>query len=225
VIRKAPAGRHRVVVEADRYVPRIVGHGAFDESPRWHSFSGKLARPATVSGRVLDETGAPLADADVRLADVVAADGGRYESPRDYTSKSDAEGRFTLEGIPVGKSSVRVHKAGYVRPGLGLTIEAPAKNIELRMAGAAQAQVTVVFAEARPDEYTVELAPKGGSKIGSWGGSAQIDETNSFMFRDVPPGHYVITGRPNPSREGDQTEPHDVELKAGETSAIRLQAK
>jgi hypothetical protein len=35
----------------------------------------------------------------------------------------------------------------------------------------------------------------------------------------------VITGRPNPSRQGEQTETHEVELKPGEMATIRLQAK
>jgi protocatechuate 3,4-dioxygenase beta subunit len=224
-LKKTPAGRHRVVVDAEGYVPRIVGYGEFDESPRWHSFNGQLARPSTVSGRVVDEAGAPLADADVRLADMVAADGVQYDSPSDYHAKTDADGRFRLEGVPAGKSTVRVHKPLYVRPGLGTKIEAPAENVELRMTRAAHARVHIEFTGARPAQYLVEITPKGGNKIGSWGGSAQIDETNSYTFRNVPPGDYVVTGRPNPSREGEQTEPYDVQLKAGEMASIRLQAK
>jgi protocatechuate 3,4-dioxygenase beta subunit len=225
VIRKAPAGRHRVIAEADGYVARVVGYDEFDESPQWQSFNGQLARPATVSGRVIDEAGAPLADADVRLADAIAADGVQYNSPSDYDATTDAEGRFTLEGVPAGTSTVRAYKPLYVRPGVGTKIEAPAENIELRMTRAAHARVHVEFPAARPAEYIVEITPKGGNKIGSWGGSAQIDETNSYTFRNVPPGEYVITGRPNPSREGDSTQPHAVQLKAGKMSSIRLQAR
>jgi hypothetical protein len=161
----------------------------------------------------------------VRLADVVAADGVRYESPAEYIAKTDADGRFALDGVPVGQSTVRVHKPLYVRPGLGMKIEAPAKDVELRMSRAAHARVHIEFAGARPAQYLVEITPKGGNKIGSWGGSAQIDETNSYTFRNVPPGEYVITGRPNPSRGDEQKEPHEVELKAGEMASIRLQAK
>jgi hypothetical protein len=222
---KVPSGRHRVVVDADGYVPRIVGYGEFDGAPRWHSFNGMLARPAIVSGHVIDEAGAPLADVDVRLADLVAADGVQYDSPSDYHAKTEADGRFKLEGVPTGKSIVQVHKPLYVRRSLGMKIEAPAENVELRMTRSAHARVHVEFTGARPAQYIVEITPKGGNTIGSWGGSAQIDETNSHTFRNVPPGDYVITGRPNPSREGEQTEPHEVELKAGEMSSIRLQAR
>ena len=40
-----------------------------------------LARSAPVSGRVIDEDGKPMADVDVRLGNVQAASGGRYQSP------------------------------------------------------------------------------------------------------------------------------------------------
>ena len=119
VLRKAPAGWVRVVVEADGFVPRVAGYARFDEQPRWQSYDCGLARSAPVSGRVTDEDGKPLADVDVRLDNVQPASGGRYESPLEYTFKTDAEGRFRAEQVPVGKATIWVHKPGYCRPGLG----------------------------------------------------------------------------------------------------------
>src|SRR5690606_5953535 len=94
VLKEAPAGWARVVVEADGFVPRIAGHGRFDEQPRWHPYDSSLTRPAVVSGRVTDEAGTPLADVEVSLGNVAPASGGRYESPVDYAARTDAEGRF-----------------------------------------------------------------------------------------------------------------------------------
>ena len=81
VLKKAPAGWVRVVVEADGFVPRVAGYARFDEQPRWQSYDCGLARSAPVSGRVTDEDGKPLADVDVRLDNVQPESGGRYESP------------------------------------------------------------------------------------------------------------------------------------------------
>ena len=59
--------------------------------------------------------------------------------------------------------------------------------------------VTVDFAgDARPEGYIVEIKPEAGNAVGSWGGSGNIDAGNQIMFRDIPPGRYVIQGRPNP---------------------------
>ena len=77
VLKKSPAGWYRVVVEADGYVPRIVGYAQFDEQPLWQSYECGIAPAAAVSGRVTDDAGKPLEGVEVRLSDVVpvVADG------------------------------------------------------------------------------------------------------------------------------------------------------
>jgi hypothetical protein len=35
VLKKVPTGWLRIVVEADGYVPRVVGYGQFDDQPLW----------------------------------------------------------------------------------------------------------------------------------------------------------------------------------------------
>ena len=81
VLKKAPAGWVRVVVEAEGFVPRVAGHARLDDQPRWQSYDIGLARSAPVSGRVIDEDGKPMADVDVRFGNVQAASGGKYQSP------------------------------------------------------------------------------------------------------------------------------------------------
>jgi hypothetical protein len=86
--------------------------------------------------------------------------------------------------------------------------------------------VTVDFAGAkRPEGYIVEIAPEGGNAIGTWGGSGNIDAGNQIMFRDVPPGRYVIKGRPNPSSENQVSNPVTIEIKGGQASRITLSAR
>ena len=225
---KAPAGWHRVVVEADGYVPRVVGYGKFDEQPAWQAYNAALARPATVSGQVTDDAGQPLAEVNVRLGDVATEGGGHYESPAGYETTTDAEGRFEFDAAPVGKATVWVHKSGYVRPGLGPAIGIPAKDLQFQMTPSTLLRVTVDFAASarlRPADYMVNIEPKGGSKVGSWGGSGSIDADNQITFDDVPPGRYVLVGHPNPSSEDQRTEPLEIELKGGAVQAVTLPAK
>jgi len=125
VLKKAPPGWHRVVVEAEGYAPRVAGYARFDDQPRWCSCDCGLARVASVSGRIVDDAGKPLADADVRLADVVSQVGARYESPHRYLVKSDTDGRFHFKQVPIGSATIRPHKSGYCRPGLGQPVVMP----------------------------------------------------------------------------------------------------
>ncbi len=76
VLKHAPAGWIRVVVEAEGFVSRVAGYAQFDDQPRWHPFDSSLARPAVVSGRVTDEAGKPLADVELSLGNVRPQSGG-----------------------------------------------------------------------------------------------------------------------------------------------------
>ncbi|HJQ78379.1 MAG TPA: carboxypeptidase-like regulatory domain-containing protein [Lacipirellulaceae bacterium] len=225
LVKNAPAGWYRVIIDADGYVPRVVGHAKFDEQPRWQRYDGGLARPASVSGRVSDDAGQPLAEVDVRLGDVAAGDDGSYDSPDEFRIKTGADGRFEFTQVPIGTARVWINKTGYCRPGLGPTISTPTKDLELTMLKSAQLRVTVDFTGTeRPGDYMVNLEPEGGSTIGSWGGSGSINAENVTKFSDVPPGRYVIHGHPNPHSENEATEPVTVELKGGETTEITLKA-
>jgi hypothetical protein len=226
VIKKAPAGGCRIVVQADGYVPRVVGYAAFDEHPKWHSYDTTLSRPGPVAGRVTDDAGKPLADVDVRVDSVVTEAGQRYEAPDGYRVKTDKDGRFRVDQIPIGKAMVWIHRSGYVRPGLGPHIKMPDSAVELKMTRSARAIVTVDFGEnERPKGYIIQMAPEGGEKVGSYGGSGNINAKNEMTFDNVPPGRYVFRGRPNPGSEAQETEPVTVELKGGASTNVTLRAR
>jgi hypothetical protein len=225
-MRKAPAGWARVVVEAGGFVPRVAGYARLDDQPRWYSYDCGLSRPAPVSGRVTDDSGKPLPDAEVRLQDVVSASGGRYESPLGYTARTDAEGLFRLERVPAGKAVIWVHKPGYCRPGLGLEVTTPKDDIALEMMRSASVRVTVDFGgKERPAGYIVQIQPEGGEAVGKFGGSGNIDAANQISYKDVPPGRYVLQGQPNPSSGDQRTEPVTIDLKGGQAVDVTLRAK
>lgn len=227
VLKKAPAGWHRVVVEADGFVRRIAGYAKFDGQPRWASYDCGLSRPAPVSGRVVDDAGNPLADVDVGIRVVATGAGGRYESPEGSPCRTGPDGRFRADRLPVGQATIRIQKRGYCGPGLGRSVAAPAKDLELSMRRAAGVRIVVEFAGPRPPgEYLVHMEPEGGEKVGQWGGSGIVDDANRIAFHEIPPGRYVLRGRPNPSR-GDEHAggPVTVDLKGGQTLAVTLKAR
>ena len=226
VLRKAPAGWFRVVIEGDGFVPRVAGYFQFDAQPRWHSYETGLSRPAPVSGRVTDEAGLPLQGVDVRLDNVKPATGGRYELPSGSTFKTDAEGRFRAEGVPAGTATIWLHKPGYCRPGLGQPVTMPGADVALRMTKAGSIRVTVDFqGKRRPSGYMVSIKPEGGEVVGSYGGSGDIDAKDKMAFEFVPPGRYVLRGRPNPGSDAEETEAVTVDLKGGQAAEVTLKAK
>lgn len=225
-VKKTPAGWHRVIIESEGYAPRIIGHVQVQDQPRWQSFDSGLARAASVVGRVIDESGKPLADVEVRLADVATVFGQRYESPQGYEFKTKADGTFRADQLPMGKAAIWVHKPGYVRPGLGQRITIPHKEVEVEMMKSSKVIVTVDFTDkARPKDYLVRIIPEAGEAVGRWGGSGHIDAKNQITYDNVPPGRYIIWGHPNPTGKGEETESVTIDLKGGKTHEVKLNAR
>ena len=89
------------------------------------------------------------------------------------------------------------------------------------MSKAAAIIVRVEFSRDRgKKEYIASLSPEGGDKVGSWGGSAKVNEENVVKFNGVPPGRYVLKVHPNPSREADQKKEQTIDLKGGEETTV-----
>lgn len=226
VVKNAPTAWCRLVLQADGYVSRVIGYGKYDDKPRWSEHHSGLSKAAPVSGRVVDHNGKPLAEVDVRVDNLDATNGGRYESATEPKTSTDADGQFRVDSVPLGTATVWVHKPGYVRPGLGPKITTPAADLKLAMQPAAKLQVRVDFsATMRPQGYIVKIQPEGGEKVGSWGGSANIDADNQHTFENIPPGTYLITGRPNPGSDNQETAPETVELQGGKSVELTIKAK
>ena len=84
------------------------------------------------------------------------------------------------------------------------------------MIPAATIEVTVDFGNAnRSGGYIVEVAPEGGQAIGKWSASGSVNAEGSITYEQIPPGKYVVTGRPNPGADKDRTEPQTIDLPGG----------
>lgn len=226
VLKKTPAGWFRVVVEQPGFAARIAGYGRFDDQPHWYSYDCELARQASASGLVTDDGGQPLAGVTVRFLNVTANGAARYESPDDRSCLTDADGRFRFDRLTAGSATIALSKFGHVRPGLGETVKTPAENVKLEMHKAARLRVHVDFGgKTRPSSYIVEIGPEGGSQIGSWGGSGNIDAHNKITFSNFPPGRYVLRGHPNPSGADEPTEPLMLDLQGGRLTEVTLSAR
>jgi hypothetical protein len=226
VLTRVPEGWYRIVIEADGYVPRVIAYLKLELQPRWHRYDSGLARRSFVAGRVTDEAGQPLPDVEVRLDNVTAGADGRYEVPAGATVRTGPDGRFRNDQVPVGRASVWLSKAGYVRPGLGQPTDMPKGDVELTMIRAGRVVVTVDFTgRQRPDGYIVRIEPEGGETVGKYGGSGNINDKDQMTFDFVPPGRYVVRGHPNPSSDDRQTTPMTIDVEGGKTAEVKLVAK
>ena len=228
VMKQVPQGRYQLVADKEGYVPCFVDYPTIDGEFGWHQFSCGLAPASTLSGRVTDEAGKPVADVAVRLSDVMPAGStGGYRLLNESLGKTAAEGRFQSDQVPAGKARIGLHKAGYILRGLGPQISIPAKDLVFKLERSAQIRVTVAFPGGeRPPGYQVEIDAEGGRAVGQWGGSGDIDQQNQIVFSDMPPGRYILQGHPNPftiSRD-KRSKPVTIDVKRGQSAEITLSA-
>lgn len=80
----------------------VVGNRCRDQSMPPHS--------GAVLGRIVDESGAPVADASIRAAWRPPGDSGASGEKRKRSVKTDDEGRFAICGMPIG-ADVTMHAA------------------------------------------------------------------------------------------------------------------
>jgi hypothetical protein len=111
-----PAGRWRVTVRCDGYVPFVLD-GALLEGGEWDFGVSTLEAGAKLSGIVRDEGGKPVPGALVLLgseADLaVITEAGRARGDVGFGVRADVRGRFELTGVSSRNKTLVVHAPGF----------------------------------------------------------------------------------------------------------------
>lgn len=224
VVKNFPDKWCRLIATAEGYAPRIFHYCKYDSQPGWESKSTSLAQEVVIVGKIVDDAGNGLSDAKIILRDVVAADGERYELLSSRREIGEG-GEFRIEGIPAGKCRLTAYKDGYYG-GLGVEVETPKSDCLLKLSQAGSLRVKVDFAGKPPKtKYLVNISPVGGDKVGSWGGSGNIDDSHETSFQNIPPGEYILYGRPNPGSDSEKTKEVKIKIEGGEKQEITLKAR
>ena len=214
-VTRIPAGTYRVTVEADGYASRVLGYERLTEHS-FKQFTTELARSAVLRGRVTDTEGKPLKGVKVSTHAILSMDGRGYRRHDELSAQSDVAGQFELAGLPVGFVLLSARAQGYSFSDLMTIHDVPSTNVVLRLSRAGTIHVSVTdsagHALSRYEglEILVEVEPKGGPKVGSWGGNAKVRDDGTFEFNNVPPGEYRIKSEPNPSSPNRQYAPEQV---------------
>jgi protocatechuate 3,4-dioxygenase beta subunit len=112
-----PEGLVAVNADADGFAPQTVRDVKIEKLKVNPDLILNLDKGLTISGVVLDATGRPLAGADVSVSrEVIDLSEGGFGATlgRDLMRKTDANGRFTMEGLRDEGYSVSVQANGFV---------------------------------------------------------------------------------------------------------------
>jgi len=230
-VQDIPEGYYEIHVEAEGHAGRNVGpydnrngHGFLD-------LEVLLAGAESLRGRVVDTGGNPVRDVEVRARGVWGIDGLDYECSQEPTATTDEDGRFELHSLPRGFSALRCRAPSLHQKSISSDLftvgtrpwEEP-EEATIVVEGTGTVRGRVLGEDGKPPQRTfiVNIEPKGGAKIGTWGGSRQCEEDGAFEFKDVPPGEYVVTAAPNPGHEGEASKPKAVRVTVGGTVNLEI---
>ena len=162
-----------------------------------------LERGAVVEGTVRDTEGKPVIRASVHV--MPRSDGSRSGGFGGSIGSTDAEGRFRIDGVPLGPASVEARHRCHRRALEALRVEADSNRLDLTLETGFEVSGRVVDPEGHP-VGAAAVSLRGGS--GEFRGTSAADGTSTFT--GVAAGHYTLAA----AREGfaqAQSEPFDVE--------------
>ncbi len=202
---EVPAGEHRLI--ASRAANLLRPPGASEDDPHWRMIVVEAGSIETVNlvvdgpagritGVVRDEGGALVTDAFVEAsrepesAAAAAGEGARarWRSGHDRPRVTDADGRFTIDGLLAGKYAVRAQRRG----GGEALVEhvAPGQDVALTIAATGRlAGVVNVNGGGAPAQFSVRLSDKATGFLRH----DNFFRTNgAWSFAELPQGSYEL---------------------------------
>ncbi len=195
-----------------------------------------LSEGSSIAGVVVDDTGAPIADASVgAFRQRALGESGEITSlSADESVRTDANGRFSLGGLEDAPVTVRASAAAHaassasgVRPGTA--------NVTLTLARLATVRGRLVDRAGSPIEgssISAEPAADGASGLRLLRSSARTDAAGSFELTDVAAGsviitatgndHVAVSSAPTQVRPGESVDGLRLVADRGATLAVRV---
>jgi len=176
-----PVGTYRVTVGAMGYTAsEPLEVNVTEEGPA--PLDIPLGRGISVTGRVTDEAGLPVAEADVMIVGEELERMRRRATPRvgPGHAKSAEDGTFTITGVEAGQPQMTVRKPGYV----------PFRR-SLQADGPLTVDVKLVRGLSLPGIVTRNGKPAAGAQISASTSAIGGEHQNAVSGED---GRFVLTG-------------------------------
>ena len=162
----------------------------------------QLDAPGIISGRVLNSTGEPILDAEVRIQFLMSGD---RTSPHreDYSmldifrrmspAETDEDGEFVFRNLPQSAVTMLYIRApGYAKAErMGVPVGAKGLEIRLKHEGRIQGRLSYADTGAPVTDATV-TASAIDMIHGHGRGDARADENGAFVVKNLPPGLYNL---------------------------------
>ena len=230
-IQSITKGYYKLHACAEGYTDRNLGVYHNRTGHAFFELDALLIKMAFLKGFVLDIEGNPISGVKVNAWNTLGIDGLGYECSVEPRVTTDENGRFELDTLPEGFTQLRCRASSLHQETASLNLyRVSAKPwrkpdpVKIIMTDTGMIRGKVIGKDGNPPQrdFIAEIEPKGGYKVGTWGGSMNCKKDGSFEFREVPPGDYVVIAKPNPMREGEASEPKPITITVGRTVELEI---
>lgn len=190
----AIAGTHTLVVDGRGFLASKAKEVTIVEGKTFDAGTIVVTPGRSISGRVLDSAGMPVAKATVAAGTVLSGGGSELyienESVGAKSAETDADGRFSLQGFPPAAITVVAGKADLGRsPSLRLPASTDSATLELVLQKTSGLEGTITR-EGKPLGDTVVIANPLGAVSSNFFVTTGADGT--FALDALAPGAYVV---------------------------------
>ncbi len=191
---EVPGGAFNLAVSGPTFIRKLVAIDIKDGSKK-DLGTVNVKRGRSISGRVIDASGVPVAGATVAAGQLLSGDGQKLyiesESVGAQETKTDGQGRFVMSGFPPASITVTAGKDGVGRS-QSVSIPSGPSSAEVELVLAATGSVSgTVRMDGTPLAETIVIAsPANGSSSNFF---VTTGPDGSFALDALTPGLYAIT--------------------------------
>ena len=159
----------------------------------------QLATPGIISGKILNEAGEPIQNAEARIQHLFRGDpmSGEYEGDLGMepmpvpTVKTDANGEFVLRGLPQGATTnLATQGPGYAQE-VHFKVPVGAEGLEYRLKREGRIEGHLSYAGTDAPVKDAMVALQGIHPTTGWG-QAHVDENGNYFLTNLAPGTYSL---------------------------------
>ena len=159
----------------------------------------QLATPGIISGKIMNEAGKPIQNAEARIQHLFRGDpmsreyeGGLGMEPMPIpTVKTDANGEFVLRGLPQGlTTNLETQGFGYAKE-VHFTVPVGTEGLEFRLKREGRIEGRLSYADTGAPVTNAVVALQGIYPTTGWE-EKRVDANGSYLLTNLAPGVYNL---------------------------------
>ena len=154
----------------------------------------QLGIPGSISGKIMNEAGEPIEDAEARIQYLTTEEHGGglgIDAMPISPAKTDADGEFVLKGLPQGAATNLVTQGPGYAMELHFMVAVGTMGLEFRLKREARIEGHLSFAGTGEPVKNTTVALTGIHPTEGWG-RTHTDANGSYLLKNIAPGTYSL---------------------------------